>query len=73
VYRTEIGCLDSKHGNETSYLIKGGEVLDHLNYYQLLKKICSMELVTWFVVMVHVPERRKAVEKTFGSSQINDQ
>jgi len=39
-----------EHGNEPSGFIKGGEFLDSLSEYQLLKGLCSVGLVTLIAI-----------------------
>jgi hypothetical protein len=43
-----------KHGHESSDFVKGGKFLGQLNYYQFLKKDCSMELVVCTMISLTV-------------------
>jgi hypothetical protein len=49
---TEAGPRE--HGSEQSGSIKGGEFLDYPSDYQLLKKLCSMGLMSTFCVTFRV-------------------
>jgi hypothetical protein len=40
-----------EHINVPSDCIKGGDILDQVNGYQLLKEDCSMNLIRWFLCL----------------------